>query len=32
MGRFKPLEKKDAIKIAVITGIIVGPLLFALSL
>lgn len=32
MGRFKPLEKKDYLKIVVIFGIIAVPLLFALSI
>lgn len=29
MGRFKPLEKKDFLKICVICGIVVVPLLLA---
>jgi len=32
MGRFKPLDKKDYVKIAAIFGIIVVPILFALSI
>jgi len=32
MGRFKPLERRDYIKIAAIFGIITVPLLFALSI
>jgi hypothetical protein len=32
MGRFKPLEKRDYLKIAAIFGIIIVPLLFALSI
>jgi hypothetical protein len=32
MGRFKPLEKKDYLKIAVIFGIIAVPLIFAVSI
>jgi len=32
MGRFKPLGKKDYLKIAVIFGIIAVPLIFAVSI
>lgn len=32
MGKFKPLEKKDLLKIAVIFGIIAVPLIFAFSI
>jgi hypothetical protein len=32
MGRFKPLEKRDYLKIAAIFGIITIPLLFAFSI
>jgi hypothetical protein len=32
MGKFKPLEKKDLLKIAAIFGIIVVPLIFAFSI
>lgn len=32
MGKFKPLDKKDYLKIAAIFGIIAVPLLFALSI
>jgi hypothetical protein len=32
MGKFKPLEKKDLLKIAAIFGIIAVPLIFAFSI
>ena len=32
MGKFKPLEKKDFLKITAIFGIIAVPLIFAFSI
>jgi len=32
MGRFKPLNKKDCVKIAAIFGIVAVPLIFAFSI